>query len=186
MPGLTSAEQARVDEANLLCVSSVLQERAVAEQDGVILHEQPADPGVYPYPSLFDTDLFKDMVEAIDAQVVEVDQCAYGGPSRKPTHLWGNGAGLPGLRRGCPGVGPHHQHKAAFGQTESGEFRTAALAAYPPQLCRAIAHYFLKAFRDMRDAGWGPGRSAPPRLPPATDHRLLAMLSWQCGVPHLE
>ena len=33
LPGLTASEQARVDEANLLCVSSVLQERAVAEQD---------------------------------------------------------------------------------------------------------------------------------------------------------
>ena len=48
----------------------------MAEQDGVNLHEQPEDPGVEPYPSLFDTDLLKYMVEAIDARNVKLNQCA--------------------------------------------------------------------------------------------------------------
>ena len=48
LPGLSAAEQAHVYEANLLCATSVQQERAVAELAGVILHEQPAGLGAYP------------------------------------------------------------------------------------------------------------------------------------------
>eukprot|EP00969_Alexandrium_andersonii_P119616 5288719-Alexandrium_andersonii.AAC.1 len=70
---------------------------------GAILHEQPEDPGCDPFPSLFDTRLFKGMVARTGCRQVKLDQCAFGGPSRKPTELWGTVAGLQQMALCCPG-----------------------------------------------------------------------------------
>ena len=79
-------------------------------------------------------------------------------------------------------MGPHHRHESSLGRTDSGEFRTAALAAYPPRLCRAITHYFLRAFRDMCNAGGGPGgsRRAGFRRPRTTGYSRCAPGGAEC------
>ncbi|CAE7262448.1 unnamed protein product [Symbiodinium sp. CCMP2456] len=90
--------------------------------------------------------------QATRATTVAFHQCAYGADHRKPTRVAGTWHGLrtlgvagwPRLDRAQRYRGPlsrtcGHKHTPLIGTDEHGDFRTAPTAAYPPELCKALA-----------------------------------------------
>merc|ERR1712197_101063 len=56
LPGLRDWERARVREANVLTMAFVALCEDVSLCGGVHFSEHPEDPGVFPFPSLWDTE----------------------------------------------------------------------------------------------------------------------------------
>ena len=75
-----------------------------------------------------------------------VDYCMYGMPYRKRTALWGPPSlGLSQLARRCPGVSSKHKRPktlSGWGQKKKCLATWKGCAAYPPQLCQALAGLF--------------------------------------------
>ena len=93
-----------------------------------------------------------EVFRATHATSVAFHQCAYGADHRKPTRMAGTWHGLrtlgvagwPRLDRAQRYRGPlsrtcGHKHTPLIGTDENGDFRTAPTAAYPPELCKALA-----------------------------------------------
>ena len=157
LPGLLPHEQARVVEANTLFVNTVSYFEAISLQDGVHLLEHPADPGEYPFPSFFDTDLLRGVEERTCSIRVTFDQCCYGQAARKRTTVSGTVDDMKSLRCECPGRSATHWHGPSQGRNRRGEFYTKALECYPADLCLAFARCFLVAFARMKRDNTGPG-----------------------------
>ena len=60
-------------------------------------------------------------LELVKGFLVYLDQCEYGVPSRKPTHLACNDEWARGLSQRCS---HGHSHPAAIGLTPTGPFKT--------------------------------------------------------------
>eukprot|EP00959_Pyramimonas_sp_CCMP1952_P315390 6601067-Pyramimonas_sp.AAC.1 len=56
--------------------------------------EHPADPGDFPFPSVFALEGVEGLAERAQAQVVTLDQRMCGGAAQKPTGLLSNLLGL--------------------------------------------------------------------------------------------
>ena len=107
----------------------------VATAGGVISMEHPADRGFAPYPSIWDTTLWKDLQRKHQINLTTFDQCRLGAPSEKPTTLALNGssyAPLHGTR--CN----HGRHASLIGRNVDGKFNTKSAQAFPEGLCTTI------------------------------------------------
>ena len=162
LPHLTAHERKRVSEANILWLNTLAYFESISLQQGVHLLEHPADPGQPPYPSFWDTDVTKGMEERSGAERRLLDQCPFGGCTKKATIMSTTLPGSEVLERYCPGLSPTHQHGKSEGVDEHGNFHTRKLEAYPPELCLTIAKLFLGAFAQMLAAGSGPGGATRP------------------------
>ncbi|CAE7522621.1 unnamed protein product, partial [Symbiodinium microadriaticum] len=139
-PGLKVHEQARVEEANTLYKHSVALCDRISLYGGGFLWEHPKDPGEHPFPSIFATVEFKELLCRTEASSVSFDQCVLGGPTQKPTTLAGNCGGLEAFAHcRCPGVDGLHSHERSLGFDGEGHFLTRRLQTYPPGMCSLIA-----------------------------------------------
>eukprot|EP00959_Pyramimonas_sp_CCMP1952_P318881 6672205-Pyramimonas_sp.AAC.1 len=84
-------------------------------------------------PSIWDLDAVKGVLERHGLKLVKIDQCMYGGPSKKPTSLASNLDGIGDQALLCDG---QHRHERAYGKNKLGIFRSRRLQAYPPGLPR--------------------------------------------------
>ena len=87
-------------EANVLALHMIALCEAVAQRGGIYLIEHTEDPGE-PYPSIWATQLMIEMERRVGAETVLLDQCLFGGPTRKPTCLSGTAAGMQNGPRRC-------------------------------------------------------------------------------------
>ena len=94
--------------ANVLMLNTLALLDALASRGGACGMEHPADPDVHPLPSIWATDVMLGSQERRSFVCRTFDQCALGGPCRKPTTLTGNLAGLAGEGPFCPGVSATH------------------------------------------------------------------------------
>ena len=133
---LTKHELARLDEGNVQMLNFLSLCESISKVEGVWLLEHPEDPGVFPYPSIWDTEVERALEVRTGAKRARLDQCMFGGPTRKPTCLAGT---LEGLEEydGCRCDGGH-RHEASLGK-QDGQFISARLATYPRKLCYVIA-----------------------------------------------
>ena len=136
LPGLIPRELKAVVLGTLLVVSCLGLLARLGGRKYWRMLEHPADPGRHPYPSVFATDLMREVRSFIDGQVVTLRQCRFGAPPVKPTMLLSNGLGL---RRTGLLCNHHGKHQVLAGRNASGGFRTTVAAAYPSPLCRFVA-----------------------------------------------
>ena len=73
-----------------------------------------------------------------------LDQCSYGAASKKPTMILGHNCDAQALQRFCDHKGGH---SAVVQRRVKGEFMTKTLAAYPPDMNRALAEVIAKAIQ---------------------------------------
>ena len=159
---MTKHEQKRVSEANVLWLNTLAFFESISMQGGVHLLEHPRDPGQEPYPSFWDTDVTQMMEERCKAHRRDLDQCPFGGLTKKATTMSTTLPGSEVLCRECPGVSATHVHCRSEGLDEHGNFNTRKLEVYPPELCLVIARLFLAAFAKMLAESSGPGGSSRP------------------------
>eukprot|EP00439_Symbiodinium_sp_Y106_P030950 s4025_g3.t1 len=156
-PDLRPHERSRVEEANALFKHSMALCDRIALHGGCFLWEHPKDPGCRPYPSIFATAEFKELLLRTGSSSVSFDQCTLGGPTRKPTTLAGNVQGLDGFARyACPGESPDHRHELSLGFDSEGHFLTRRLQTYPPGMCRLIAQCLVATCEEWQVSGDGP------------------------------
>ena len=156
LPNLKPYEQERVREANVLMLNLLCLCEAVAKRGGAYVLEHPDDPG-HPYPSIWAIPTMQAMEKRVGAVRARIHQCAFGGPTLKPTCLSGTALGLLAGVRCCPGLGPNHRHETSVGRTAAGVFQTRRLQTYPPDLCKYIADCLFNSLADMRAKSGGPG-----------------------------
>ena len=83
------------------------------------------------------------------AQDVEVDQCMFGHPNRKPTQLLTSAVTTEGLKRMCTHGNTHDKFG---GRVAGGGWTSSQTAAYPPEFCRALAVALLaQRLRDLEE-----------------------------------
>ena len=156
-PGLKAHEQARVDEANTLYKHSMALCDRISLYGGGFLWEHPKDPGEHPFPSIFATVEFKELLCRTEAGSVSFDQCVLGGPTQKPTTLAGNCRGLDAFAHcRCPGVDGLHSHESSLGFDGEGHFLTRRLQTYPPGMCSLIARGLIDTCLSWQASGEGP------------------------------
>ena len=109
-------------------------------------------------PSMFGTPMAQDLRDAYGTHDMHLDQCMYGLEHYvKPTTL------LTNVKFGKPRRCNHPKgfHKQMSGLDDSGKYRTASQAEYPPKLCQFIAEGLI-------------GHFVPPELsgacPPGSSH----------------
>ena len=102
--------------------------------------EHPADPGHEPYPSLFHSDEFRYLCAACVMLYSTLDQCRYGGETKKPTGLAISNYEQQAQRFHLR-CNHRSKHKSVIGPSAdgSGKFATAILARYPSGLNEALA-----------------------------------------------
>ena len=150
-------ERARVEEANVLYKHSMALCDRVSLYGGGFLWEHPKDPGCAPFPSIFAMREFGELLGRTGAYTVSFDQCVLGGPSRKPTTLAGNFAGLDAFAQCvCPGLSSVHQHESSMGFDSEGHFLTRRLQTYPPGMCKLIARGMINTCVEWQASGEGP------------------------------
>ena len=117
--------------ANALMLNTLALLDALASRGGACGMEHPADPGAHPFSSIWATDVMLGLQERRSFVSRTFDQCALGGPCRKPTILTGNLEGLGGEGPFCPGVSSTHIHERSVGRTATGGFLSQRLSLYP-------------------------------------------------------
>ena len=117
---------------SLTCFSLILR---AARVGAPVIHENPADPGKHPYPSVFASFESVWLRNVAGMCLVSTDQCMFGALYRKPTMLLTT-CREEGLEKTCC----HNSHAVALGgRLAQGGWRTAATAQYPPAFSRALA-----------------------------------------------
>ena len=142
--------------ANALMLNTLALLDVLAARGGACGMEHPADPGFDPLPSIWATDVMLGLQERRSFVSRTLDQCACGGPCRKPTTLTGNLQGLAGEGPFCPGVSTAHIHERSVGRTATGGFLSQRLSLYPSGLCEFLAVCFVDSFMLMLADGSGP------------------------------
>ena len=159
----------------------------LAEEGGVFILEHPRDPGVSPFPSIWDLELTKELRAKSGASLVDLDQCMFGQEAQKGTFILSNAAtAARHLERRCC----HSKHAVTLtGQNADGSFKTAAAQTYPSGLCRAMAATLLDSLEAMRDTGTGPDAQVRHpnieslKFPPAVPGRARAERRYGERVP---
>ena len=90
--------------ANVLMLNTLALLDACAGRGGICGMEHPADPGYFSLSSVWATEIMQGLQERRGFVFKNLDQCALGGPCRKPTTFTGNFAGVSGHGQFCPGV----------------------------------------------------------------------------------
>ena len=159
-----------MSEANTLWLNSLELMECVSNCGGAHLWEHPEDPGIYPFPSIFDTVEMCEMERRTGAMRASFDQGYYRGPAVKPTCVSSTLDGvseLDGLR-----VADDFISEGALGRDSDGNFRTRRLAAYPPDLCDALANCIHRTLLRFAATGGGPGGpNRPPTVAPTISAR---------------
>ena len=162
-PGSTA--KAKCDSGSLLVQRSLQACRLAHKVDAAYLLEHPEDLGMAPRglpASLWALPEAQQLAEDTDATTVAVQQCNFGASSVRPTRFlttlqnvaslgW---TGWPRLaQKTFSYLGPlplrctcGSRRRPLVGKLQSGEFVTAAAAAYPPLLCRALARRVWQTF----------------------------------------
>ena len=99
---------------------------------------------------LWETDLINKLITCRRALALDLDQCAFGTPWRKPTRLLCSNELLEVVCVSCPG---NHVHKKLQGKVWDAKlgrmvFRTKAAQVYPWALCATIAVQIAAIFFD--------------------------------------
>ena len=135
----------RAEEANDIVKRFVMLVRLVHEAGGAWSFENP-DQSL-----MWDLKPVKRLLEYEGVRVVYLDQCAFGGPAKKPTKVLTNSEWLEVISRRCQDA-PPHRHVELRGKVvdlrEGGEgklvWRTELAAEYPSALCTAMAEAFRR------------------------------------------
>ena len=183
LPGCTPKEVEKASLGAYLFLAVLNLLGAVAAGGGVAGLEQPKDPGQEPYPSYLHstaTDFFRNRCGAIR---VDLDQCNFGAPTRKPTTLlWAcqdrfSKEAARRLKGQCRHGG---RHPALEGFEVGGGYRTTRAARYPRELAAAIGGVLVDhAVRRCQRNGPGPQRGARWSAP--WRHRLLPLVRAAAG-----
>ena len=128
--------------------------------------EHPDDP-LPPYPSIWRTEEVKALVKDSASQIVRLDQCAFGAPTKKPTMIMVNSPKVDALQLRCGDV-PAHTHEVLEGREVDGQFRTRRGMVYPQKLCAALAATLLAGIR-QREKPMGNRITVPPADPRWTE-----------------
>ncbi|CAE7839677.1 unnamed protein product [Symbiodinium sp. CCMP2592] len=124
---------------------------------GGFLWEHPKDPGEHPFPSIFATIEFSELLSRTEASTVSFDQCVLGGPTQKPTTLAGNCEDLERFAHClCSGLSAQHVHANSLGFDAEGHFLTRRLQTYPPGMCSLIARGLISSCVTWQASGEGP------------------------------
>ena len=110
--------------------------------------EHPADPLAH-YPSIWRTAEVQRLVEISNSRLIELDQCALGAPTKKPTMKMTNAPDTSLLEKRCKDV-PEHTHEVLEGREVDGQFRTRRGMVYPQKLCAALARALISGARAPR------------------------------------
>ncbi len=156
MPGLSAAEQERVDESDVLTINCLAMMEGCSSRGGCggcHLLGHPEDPGVDPLPSMWDTEEVIEWERRTSSVRVSFDQCMYGGPTKKPTCVSSNLDGIEAFDENrCDG---DHHHERSVG-VRRGVHMTRRLQAYPSQLCSAMASLVVSTLLRFEASGAGP------------------------------
>ncbi len=156
LSGLTRAERSRVREANALMIHFLALAEALALRGGVFLLEHPADPGQEPFPSVFATPQLTEMADRVGAVLGYLEQCALGGPAKKPTGLLSTIEAFWGTGPTCPGLSGQHRHATGGPKVVNGAFASQRLSAYASPMCAWFAAGFADVFERWFVSGDGP------------------------------
>ncbi len=154
---LTPNELEAVKEANLLMVNFIGLCEALGLRGGMFVFEHPEDPELEPYPSVFDTDTFKNMMVRVGGILDKIHQCMYGGPAKKGTGIAHNCHLLSKGALTCTGG---HAHGPSSGLNDQGIWHSRRLQTYPPPMCDwlswgAMSWARLKMDFGPSNTGWG-------------------------------
>ena len=100
---------------------------------------------------IWETSKIRDLVKWTRSLFVDLDQCFFGAPSKKPTRLLVSHQVFHSfLSRSCPG---NHKHVVLKGKVFSHQFgrvvfRTKLAQVYPKALCSAFASALVELWRD--------------------------------------
>lgn len=169
----TPSEARKVELGTKLLCACVKLFEALSAAGGVFVLEHPRDPGVPPFPSIWDLPLTKDLSERTGAETIDLDQCMFGQRAQKGTFIMTNGSQARRFleKRCC-----HSSHdEVLVGVNADGSFRTAAAQTYPSGLCRAIAETILSDLSRMSSSGTGPD--------PECRHPTIDGLRFPAAVP---
>ena len=148
-PHLSPKERAHCELHSKLMRNGVEVLESISRARGLGANEHPADPGRFPFPSVYDTAFFQGFEKRSDYERVTFPQCMLGAVSLKPTTLSVSRELNPlryfGDLKCC-----HGSHQGLIGlDPETGRFRTREAQTYPPPFCERIATMFIDAF-EMR------------------------------------
>ena len=145
VPGLSPAEQTRVNSANALYAFVTRVSLECIALKKVVCIENPRS-SIY-----WRTTFFGPLRNLLTFTIHQA--CAYGSERPKWTALAHNTSTMHQLNNICPGIGPHHKHKP-WGLINDGlTFSAAEETAYPMRLAFHIAFYLAEHAMTM---GWTP------------------------------
>ncbi|CAE7307619.1 unnamed protein product [Symbiodinium sp. CCMP2592] len=131
---LKKNHQAQLFEANELLFRSLLLFDAVVQAGGDASIENPRDSLIWQVPQV------QQLKVRLHLYNVDLDQCEYGSPHRKPTRLLVSHAALLVLARTCSGGHVHEPLRGVLRSVTGKKiFKTKAAQVYPPALCSAWA-----------------------------------------------
>ena len=144
LPNLRDCDQCLVFLGNLFLERTVEACYTVFMLGGDFMIENPL------LRLLWETDLINQLITCSRALAVDLDQCAFGTPWRKPTRLLCSNELLEVVCVSCPG---NHVHKKLQGKVWDAKlgrmvFRTKAAQVYPWALCATIAVQIAEIFFD--------------------------------------
>jgi hypothetical protein len=133
---LTVKDRAKVKLANTLLMACLIILEALDLAGCAWMLEHPADPGRWPFPSIWILERVVALQGKARVEQVVFPQCSFGCPAQKLTTLLGLVCGLG--RFDVPCVHRRHAESLA-GLDENGQFRTRIAQAYPPPMCMLLA-----------------------------------------------
>ena len=185
LPEVTEQEQKQCRIGTTLFLVTLDLLLSIGERGGWVCLEHPRDRGAEPFPSFFNSDEVRDVMDFLDLEFAYLDQCRYGGDSRKPTQLMITQFETQNLGLLCN----HRRHRKVLkGLARTGGFVSGPSARYPRGLAHALATTaVLAAARALLHCSRRPFR--PPRgarpLPrgrfPFDAPRCCDPGSLQCG-----
>ena len=113
--------------------------------------DHPHDPGCEPYPSLWTTREWEDVLDSCrEVHLRDLDLCMSGGSSLGPRTLAASWAEVEELGNRCDhGM----RHANLFGRSSEGAFETKELRHLPEELNLALAREHLKAMLKQDKCG---------------------------------
>jgi hypothetical protein len=140
LPNITDRDKLKVKAANALLLACLLILQALWRYGSSGTLEHPADPGRPPFPSIWNLEIFHDMVETYSLDVVTFAQCHWGCVAQKMTTIAGKACDLKDFDIPCT----HKKHEASLcGVDATGHFRTRVAQAYPSAMCKKLAECHL-------------------------------------------
>jgi len=130
---LTEKDDKKVQSANKMMFAFWILAEEMIKRGLPFTMEHPKDGGRA--ASFWATDFFLNRKKQHQLVTVDLCQCAFGCPHRKPTTIVGNFGGIKDLSRPCCG----RDHTPLLGKDDHGEFLTKATQAYPADLCSCLS-----------------------------------------------